>query len=474
MKSRARSVWGGIALLVLAAGGLGGHAIAEPPLSGEALFRQGIGRDGRDISARIGEEGGVRMQGGNVACANCHGQDARGGSEGWIRPPDLRWTTLTAPQGRLRADGSMRPAYDTAGFARALRGGIASDGRPLDSVMPRYDLADDEIQALLRHLQTLEDAASTAPPALVLLLPQHASGPAQRLLQAWRECPAPSGTHLPALTVLRYQQLHDALPALRQLAAENRLAALFAPYLIGVEDQWRDDGLPQVPLLLPIALTELGQEHTGVAQTLFQLPSLETQAQALMRMQAQAAGAPQRQLRVLHGADTPQAALQRIVAAARFDGWQVVLQSNQTPWTVGAETLLALTALPLPNAAAVSSPVSVLVPAMFLRPRAADAWTAQGAQVQVASAYPPQPLAGGAWIGPEQAWHALGCELLARLPALPGNTAGAPLWREQVAVLSALELPGWWRLPPRVSHADATDHVHIAAWKNSTRGRSGP
>lgn len=448
-------------LTVLAAVAL---ATDSPP-SGEAIYKHGLGRDARVVSAGMGEDGSVRLQGAAVACANCHGADARGGREGWIRPPDIRWQVLAAPQGRPRADGGVRPPYDAATFTRMLRTGVAPDGQLLDSVMPHYDLADDEIAALQRHLATVDDATAvgTQPPALVVLLPERTDGPAQRLLDAWRSCPAPDGARLPALTVMRYRSLPDALPALQSMALEGRLAALFAPFLVGAESQWHADGLADTPILLPITLTGLDADASSVSGNVrFALPSVRQQAAALLEHASGLPAASERRLMVLRDANTPAALLTSVRAQAMANGWSVSVQDVDKPIASSITHALALAPLPMPDDAANPDSLQWLVPTMQLQPTAAAAWTQRGHAVQVAYPWPPLAPGQSRWIGPEQASHAIGCELLHHLPPLPVSAQGTDTWQQRVMALPALQLHGWLTVPNAPTSDDAA--IRVRPW----------
>ena len=97
---------------------------------------------------REGGEGTARLAGGQVTtpaarfpCAGCHGQTAGGRAEGATDAPPITWQALAASD---RPGGS----YDLAAFARLLREGIRPDGSAILSLMPRYDLGDDQIAAL--------------------------------------------------------------------------------------------------------------------------------------------------------------------------------------------------------------------------------------------------------------------------------------------------------------------------------------
>ncbi|QQP97246.1 c-type cytochrome [Lysobacter enzymogenes] len=429
---------------------------------GRRLYQLGLGRDGREIGARMGAGGTVGLRGGAVACGNCHGGDGRGGGEGWVRAPDLRWFALGRP--RLREDGSRRPGYDRAALARALRLGVAADGAALDPAMPRYDLADDELDAVLAHLRGLDrDAGAAGPPALLVLLPEPAAAPAERLLEGWRNCPPPpaaAGRKRPALDVLRYRDWPQAAAELAERERAGRVAALFAPYLIGVEADVAAAPLPsELPLLLPVSLRGLAPDAANV-RFRFALPGQLEQARALIAERPRI-----RRWRLYRDPDDPAAVAQARRLSAELAQRGVAAEETASVAGAGPVPLLALSPLPPPaaGAAAAAPSPALAVPATNLDWNAARAWRDRGAALRIAYAYPPEAAATpGRWIGPQQVWHALGCELLAQLPPVPAAAAGLPAWRQRVAALPPLRLQGWFELPARP--VSGSDLVTLGDW----------
>lgn len=116
------------------------------PVSGDgaALYL-----DGEGIEATL-LDGKLRVPGRRFACGGCHGADAEGGREGGEVFPAIGWNRLTDAR---RPDG----AYDMALFARALRQGIAPDGRTLSQAMPRYAADDAQVGALIGYLREVGD-----------------------------------------------------------------------------------------------------------------------------------------------------------------------------------------------------------------------------------------------------------------------------------------------------------------------------
>ena len=443
-----------------------------PPLQasdaalGRRIFDAGVGRDGRQVIGRAAG-GRLPMQGGAVACANCHGANGGGGGEGWIEAPDIRWFALSKPYGARRAGGDARPPYDRAGFARALRSGIAADGVALDPAMPRFDLADDELDALVAHLQSLSDAAAGGGerPLLAILMPQSAPAAAERLLHGLQTCPTASAgarapQTLPALRVIRYGAADDLDARLTALAGSGSVAALFAPYLVGAEAAFAgNDAARRLPVLLPMAMRDLGDD----AQVLFALPGLGAQAQALLP-------SPQRRGERLAIVIDPEIAgretlAQRLRARALRQGWEVEVRigADAASRSAGVDAILAL-AEPGAPAAPVSPRLRLWVPAAFVRPAALDAWRAAGARVRIALPYPPRVGGDPRWIPPADAWVAVGCELMARLPPLPQRPDAIDAWRREVAALAPLRLGDWIALPADADADAAIRRVHLDDW----------
>jgi mono/diheme cytochrome c family protein len=116
---------------------------------GERIFLTGTDENG-NLIPRSGFAG---MMGSAVACANCHGPDARGRTiqvmMSQVEVPDIRWTTLTAPP----ADPADK-AFGPDSFFLAVTQGADPNGSSLKAPMPRWELTRAESDALIEYLKT--------------------------------------------------------------------------------------------------------------------------------------------------------------------------------------------------------------------------------------------------------------------------------------------------------------------------------
>lgn len=148
----------GLAALVAA----GGLDIGSPTLRPAAGSLGGeIFLYGTDGGRAIGRRGGIGMMGGSgLGCADCHGNDGRGGRVsmmmmGSFEAPDIRWSTLASAEMEHDEGEDAHPPFDRDSFARAVREGVDPAGGELDSAMPRWRLSDAQIDALIEYLRGL-------------------------------------------------------------------------------------------------------------------------------------------------------------------------------------------------------------------------------------------------------------------------------------------------------------------------------
>jgi hypothetical protein len=154
-----------VGLLLAAASGaatVGGAPTADP---GESIYLRGATVAGTAVTATRGPQSVV--EGKAAACANCHQRSGLGGREGRIAIPPITTRYLFRPRASAVEERDIpfvagmrgdREPYTQATLARAIRDGLDSEGRPLNYLMPRYDLDDGELAAVIDHLQRIDRA----------------------------------------------------------------------------------------------------------------------------------------------------------------------------------------------------------------------------------------------------------------------------------------------------------------------------
>ncbi len=145
-------------------GGIPGGSPSDPLALGQRIFDTGIGTNGQPI-VRTGSYGMMMTSG----CASCHGYDGLGRTMMMFTTPDITYANLTDPAGMLDPDGTRGPTYTDDLIRRAVTQGIDVGGSTLSTIMPRWQLSDDDWNDLLLFLKSLPAAASSGgggtPPA---------------------------------------------------------------------------------------------------------------------------------------------------------------------------------------------------------------------------------------------------------------------------------------------------------------------
>jgi hypothetical protein len=140
------------------------NAIQDELALGESIYLRGVTESGADLVGFRGDRLPV-TKGMDAACVNCHRHSGLGTNDERIRVPPITGTYLFRSQddgpgvSDLQYVGSVsgdRAPYTDATFARALREGINSEGKPLGTLMPRFHLDDAQMQALSTYLKSLD------------------------------------------------------------------------------------------------------------------------------------------------------------------------------------------------------------------------------------------------------------------------------------------------------------------------------
>ncbi len=156
---------GAVILLIVALVYPMGYARADSMTSaGEAIYRRGTLESGVPLVAY--REGGIRMEGADAACVNCHRRSGFGVREGSIPIPPITGMYLLRRGDHGTGDQSLPyvetmhvghdPLYTDATLARAIREGVDAAGKPLSYLMPQFELNDADMAALISYLKSLD------------------------------------------------------------------------------------------------------------------------------------------------------------------------------------------------------------------------------------------------------------------------------------------------------------------------------
>lgn len=140
--------------------------------NGERIYFTATSERVTAITHTGGPDMGMMMMGGNLACASCHGIDARGGKHrmhmAYMDAPDIRWHVLAgehyhegAEGGHQHDDGDKigtehQHTYSFANFRNAVENGEHPDGDLLSKDMPRWKMSDEDLHDLANYLQSLK------------------------------------------------------------------------------------------------------------------------------------------------------------------------------------------------------------------------------------------------------------------------------------------------------------------------------
>lgn len=126
--------------------------------------------DTDDSSMGGGMMGGGMMGGssmglhGGMACATCHGPDGRGGrylAMGEIETPDIRYAVLTGEEVEAEeghdddGDEHGHEPYTDDTIKQAITQGLEPDGAELNAFMPRWSMAEQDVNDLIEYLKSL-------------------------------------------------------------------------------------------------------------------------------------------------------------------------------------------------------------------------------------------------------------------------------------------------------------------------------
>ncbi|RJO61985.1 MAG: hypothetical protein C4542_05090 [Dehalococcoidia bacterium] len=131
--------------------------VPQPPIStipgtgslanGQNIFLTAVDSDGVHVTAQ-----GFAMMSRWFACADCHGQQGKGGTVYMMMAqyevPNITWPVLTGPD--------FVPPFTVDTVKRAITDGKDEKGKALDPFMPRWSMSTQDLSDVVSYLQTLK------------------------------------------------------------------------------------------------------------------------------------------------------------------------------------------------------------------------------------------------------------------------------------------------------------------------------
>jgi ABC-type branched-subunit amino acid transport system substrate-binding protein len=152
-----------IVLLLPVSGTFANDIKKESILAGKNIYMHGKLSSGEDIIATT--VGDVQITGEQAACVNCHRHSGLGSIEGSTIAPAITGEILFSeikikahryqPLTKQTPSVLDRPAYTENSLKNTLKTGIDNNGNPLDLLMPKYVLAENDYMHLHAYLSSL-------------------------------------------------------------------------------------------------------------------------------------------------------------------------------------------------------------------------------------------------------------------------------------------------------------------------------
>ena len=349
------------AALFVAVAASAGDPLTPAEKRGREIYLHGKSA-ARPIAAFFGADDAGEIDASVVPCASCHGPDGRGVPEGTVAPSDIRWSVLEKPFSSSDG-GRRRPRYDAGLLARAVRNAVDSGGTPLFAVMPRYRVADHDLEDLLAYLRRLgnEPQPGLDDSAIVVATVVPLSGPRQAVGESVRGVISGYFDDINKAGGLFGRQLKleaiDAAAPAAKVATALR-GGIFA--VVGASwspnDRGLDDviGAERIPLVTPFATAA---DSRSSVSSFFIFPDLESQALALIEFAAErAAKRPMRIALVHDGTKAAEAAANAVAGRCTSLGWSVSRKAADD-----ADLLLVIGNVDVPAVAATIKSHEILI-----------------------------------------------------------------------------------------------------------------
>ena len=286
-----------IAALALLSFGPLSHAVelTDQELRGRQIYQQGESRSGAPITALV-SRGATPITASLLPCSGCHGEDGKGRPEGGVKPSDITWNSLTASYGHEHDYARSHAAFDEMSLARAVILGRDPGDNELDTAMPRYSMAESDMQDLVAYIKRidadLDPGLSDDVVRLGTLLPlegqlQSVGASMKSVLDGYfADINANGGIHGRRIELVAGEYAADAMQGgwnARDFLQQEPVFALVSSYLTGIEIEVSALAEEEeVPLVGPFTMSP--EDGDGIYRySFYLLGGLEQQASVLTR-----------------------------------------------------------------------------------------------------------------------------------------------------------------------------------------------
>lgn len=212
---------------------------------GRRLYVEGVLADGQPLVGH--RSGNLTLRGQAAACVHCHRPSGLGGREGDDVVPPISGAALFGKPGAVNVEVDQRASrglirstggYDGKSFADAVRQGKQVGGRSMHTLMPRFAMADRDINNLMAYLQTLSSQWSPGASAndihlATVITPEVSAERRQALIATLRAMVMQHSVNVHAGG-------HHKIPAIERRMHSQRTWSLDVWELTGPSSGWRE------------------------------------------------------------------------------------------------------------------------------------------------------------------------------------------------------------------------------------------
>ncbi|MES9888038.1 MAG: cytochrome c, partial [Candidatus Sedimenticola sp. 6PFRAG1] len=130
--------------------------------TGRKIYMEGLLPSGQPVKAFVQND--IALSEEQASCGSCHRKSGMGSSEGQQVVPSIAgrilFNPLQIPTSKPPEAPILRPAYTDQSLRRAITSGLGADGYPLDPNMPRYNLSEQDLDAVVAYLKLLSSEYS--------------------------------------------------------------------------------------------------------------------------------------------------------------------------------------------------------------------------------------------------------------------------------------------------------------------------